>query len=271
MSKSEETKSAVIEKRDIDYAYFRWWLLAEVSVNYERMQAIAYCASIAPILRKLYPDEVELKEALKRHLVFFNTEATWGSLIFGSVIAMEEEKSKEKMIPAELITSYKTGLMGTLAGIGDTIDLATIYTLVTADCASIAMEGNILAPILMIVLGIYMYFEGHVFNRIGYKYGKNSVKNILSSGLLKEAVDGANIVGLFMIGCLSSNLITLKTSFSVSTFVLQDTLDSILPGLLPISAFFLVYLLMTKLKLSASKVVLIILLVSVLGSLMGIF
>ncbi|MBO0454898.1 MULTISPECIES: PTS system mannose/fructose/sorbose family transporter subunit IID [Enterococcus] len=271
MSKTEVEKPAVISKRDLDYAYLRWWMLSEISANYERMQAIAYCASMAPILRKLYPNDDDLRDSLKRHLIFFNTEATWGSLIFGSVVAMEEEKAKEEKIPAELITSYKTGLMGTLAGIGDTIDLATIYTLVTAGCASIAVKGSIWAPILMMVLAVFMYFEGHVFNRIGYKYGKNSVKNVLSSGLLKEAVDGANIVGLFMIGCLSSNLITLNSSFKAGTFVLQETLDSILPGLLPISAFFLVYFLMTKAKLSASKVVLLILAVSILGSLIGLF
>lgn len=272
MDKMEKTTSALTMK-DLDYAHFRWWLLAEVSVNYERMQGIAYCASMAPVLRKIYQDkeDEELRAALKQHLAFFNTEATWGALIFGSVIAMEEQRANDPSIPPELITSYKTGLMGTLAGIGDTIDLATIYTLVSAACASLAVDGSILAPILMIVLGTLMYFEGHFFNRFGYKYGKTSVRNILASGLLQDVVEGANIVGLFMIGCLSAGLITLSTTFTLGSFNLQETLDTILPGILPISMFFLVYLLMTKSKLSASKIVLILIVGSVIGSLLGIF
>lgn len=267
---SHVEKNSVLTTKDLDYAYFRWWLLAEVSVNYERMQGIAYCASMAPVLRKLYQGE-ELKNSLQQHLAFFNTEATWGSLIFGSVIAMEEQRAQNPEIPQELITSYKTGLMGTLAGIGDTIDLATIYTLVSAACASLAVEGSLLAPLIMILLGIFMYFEGHVFNRFGYKYGKTSIRSILSSGLLQDVVEGANIVGLFMIGCLSASLISLSTAFKTASFNLQETLDTILPGILPIALFFIVYFLMTKVKLSATKIVLILIAGSIIGSLIGIF
>ncbi len=118
---SEKNTNSTLTKKDIDRAYLRWWATAEISANYERMQGLSYGASMIPILEKLYPQKEDQKAALKRHLSFFNTEATWGSMIFGSVIAMEEERSKMKQMPAEVITSYKTGLMGPLAGIGDTV------------------------------------------------------------------------------------------------------------------------------------------------------
>jgi len=130
----DSREGSVLTKKDIDKAYFRWWMTAEISANNERMQGLAYGASMIPILEKLYPEKEDLSEALKRHLAFFNTEATWGSMIFGSSIAMEEERAKNKKMPGEMITSYKTGLMGPVAGIGDTVDLATIFTLVSAFC-----------------------------------------------------------------------------------------------------------------------------------------
>ena len=72
----ESREDSVLTKKDIDKAYFCWWLTAEISANYERMQGLAYGASMIPVLEKLYPKKEELSEALKRHLAFFNTEAT---------------------------------------------------------------------------------------------------------------------------------------------------------------------------------------------------
>lgn len=34
----ESREDSVLTKKDIDKAYFRWWLTAEISANYERMQ-----------------------------------------------------------------------------------------------------------------------------------------------------------------------------------------------------------------------------------------
>ncbi len=263
---SEKNTNSTLTQKDIDRAYLRWWATAEISANYERMQGLSYGASMIPILEKLYPQKEDQKAALKRHLSFFNTEATWGSMIFGSVIAMEEERSKMKQMPAEVITSYKTGLMGPLAGIGDTVDLATIFTLVSAFCCSFAMKGSIAAPLIMFLLGAAMFVEGLIFHRIGYKMGRASIKNIISSGLLKDVIAGANMIGMFMMGALSASLVSLSTVVKTDSFSLQETLDSIAPGILPLIVIFLSYIALKKQKLTASKIVLLIIFFCVLGS-----
>lgn len=61
---------------------------------------------------------------------FFNTEAIWGTPIHGITIAMEEEKAKGEDIPDSAITGIKTGLMGPLAGIGDTITWGMLKTII---------------------------------------------------------------------------------------------------------------------------------------------
>ena len=43
------------------------------SWNMERMQALGYCFGMIPIIKRLYEGE-ERKQALKRHLEFYNTQ-----------------------------------------------------------------------------------------------------------------------------------------------------------------------------------------------------
>lgn len=73
-------KEAIAQKskitlRDVWNVFWRWQLSCEMSNSYERMQSVAYCFAMVPVLKKLYPDREEFIEALQRHLVFFNTEA----------------------------------------------------------------------------------------------------------------------------------------------------------------------------------------------------
>ncbi|MBO1306282.1 PTS system mannose/fructose/sorbose family transporter subunit IID [Enterococcus sp. 669A] len=261
----------VITDKDIKRAYLRWWLSAETSANYERMQGLSWCASLAPILQKLYPKKEDLVSALKRHAAFFNTQAMWGSLIFGSTIALEEQKASSGTIPDEMITSYKTGLMGPVAGLGDTIDYATIFTIMSAIFCSIATEtGSIVAPLLMLLFSIFHFFEGYFFNQIGYKTGRSSIQKIMKSGVLKEAVTGATIMGFMMMGSLSSSLVRVQTVFETEGFNLQETLDGIAPGILQIILVFIIYGLMKRKQITPAKIVVGIIVVSVLLSLIGV-
>jgi D-glucosaminate-specific PTS system IID component len=74
----------------------------------------------------------EQVEALKRHLNFFNSEQTFGSVIQGISIAMEEQKTRGEPISDASITGIKTGLMGPLAGMGDSIIWAAVMPLLIA-------------------------------------------------------------------------------------------------------------------------------------------
>ncbi|MCV5179773.1 PTS system mannose/fructose/sorbose family transporter subunit IID, partial [Escherichia coli] len=91
-----------------------------------------FCASMTPIIKKLYPQKEEQVEALKRHLNFFNSEQTFGAVIQGISIAMEEQKTRGEAINDASITGIKTGLMGPLAGMGDSIIWAAVMPLLIA-------------------------------------------------------------------------------------------------------------------------------------------
>ena len=90
---------------------------------------------------------------MTRHLMFFNTQGIWGSVVHGIVLAMEEQRALGAPIPIEAITGIKAGLMGPFAGIGDTIDWSTCKT-VSWQCwyLPLAEGGSFLAPILFAVI-----------------------------------------------------------------------------------------------------------------------
>lgn len=265
----------ILNNKDITKAYIRWWWTAEVSNSFERMQAVAVCATMGPVLQKLYKNKEDLVAALKRHLIFFNSQAIWGGLIHGTAIAMEEEKAMGQEIPDEVITGIKTGLMGPLAGIGDTLDWGTMQTLFTAIAISFGATGSIIAPIFPCILGVWLFVEGLYLFKFGYSLGRESIRHILSGGIVKKLIDGASILGLFMMGSLSAMVVKLNTTikFDVSgkDFIVQDVLDKIAPGLLPLGAIFLVYWMMKYKKMSITKVLCILVGLSILGAVIRIF
>lgn len=271
----DKKQEKILNKKDITKAYIRWWWTAEISNSFERMQAVAVCATMGPILQKLYKNKADLVAALKRHLIFFNSQAIWGGLIHGTAIAMEEEKAMGQEIPDEVITGIKTGLMGPLAGIGDTLDWGTMQTLFTAIAISFGATGSIVAPIFPCILGIWLFVEGLYLFRFGYSLGRESIRHILSGGIVKKLIDGASILGLFMMGSLSAMVVKLNTTikFDVSgkDFIVQDVLDKIAPGLLPLGAIFLVYWMMKYKKMSITKVLCILVVLSIVGAVIKVF
>lgn len=271
----DKKQEKILNKKDITKAYIRWWWTAEISNSFERMQAVAVCATMGPILEKLYKNKEDLVNALKRHLIFFNSQAIWGGLIHGTTIAMEEEKAMGQEIPDEVITGIKTGLMGPLAGIGDTLDWGTMQTLFTAIAISFGATGSVVAPIFPCILGIWLFVEGLYLFRFGYSLGRESIRHILSGGIVKKLIDGASILGLFMMGSLSAMVVKLNTTikFDISgkDFIVQDVLNKIAPGLLPLGAIFLVYWMMKYKKMSITKVLCILVILSIVGAVIRVF
>ena len=64
-----------VTKQDLNAVVLRSNLF-QGSWNFERMQALGFAYSMVPVIRRLYPDQdsQERKDAIKRHLEFFNTQ-----------------------------------------------------------------------------------------------------------------------------------------------------------------------------------------------------
>lgn len=264
-----------IEKKDVTRAYLRWWWTAELSNSFERMQALAFCASVSPILKKLYKDrDEEYRQSLKRHLTFFNSQAIWGSLILGSTLAMEEQKASGGKIPEEMITGFKTGLMGPLAGIGDSLDFGTAQTIFYSFAASLAISGSFVGPAFIIAFSILHFFLGYLFIHAGYRQGKESIKDILHSGKIKKIIQASGFLGIFIMGALSATLVKVTTPLKFNTggneIVIQETLNKIAPGLLPLAAVFFIYWGLKYKKWTIAKLMIIITIISLAGAFFGV-
>lgn len=251
-----EEKQTLVSKKDLVKAWWRWTTVVEVPVSFDRMQALAFGYSMNGVMRKIYKDKPEeLKDAMKRHTSMFNTNCDWGSIIHGITISLEEQRAlgHEDEITPEMIQSLKIGLMGPLAGIGDSVDQGIVATIPLAIFVPMAQQGSVLAAFIpgLIYIAWSYFWSWTLFNK-GYTLGKNSVLEILHSGAIKKVIDIASIVGLFMIGCLSASYVKVSTILEFAsgangaTTTVQSILDGILPNMLPFVVVMSMYLYITK-------------------------
>ena len=214
----------------------------------ERMQGLGYCFGMVPILKRLYEGE-ELKQALKRHLEFYNTQPFVTAPIIGITAAMEEKKANGADIPDGVINGIKVGMMGPLAGVGDPIFWGTLRPITAALGASIAMSGSLLGPILFFVLfnlvRLLVRWYGISY---GYSKGTDIVQDV-AGNKLQKLTEGASILGLFVMGALVNKWTSVNIPIVVSEITnakgehvvttVQGILDSLMPGLVPLLLTFM--------------------------------
>ncbi|MFR6311164.1 PTS system mannose/fructose/sorbose family transporter subunit IID [Anaerofustis stercorihominis] len=273
---NKEEQPEKITQKDINKSFLRWWIDVEVASSYERMQGIPFCYSMIPILKKLYKKKEDLSYALKNHLNFFNTQGTWGCPIHGMTIAMEEElHDSDREMRENAITGIKTGLMGPLAGIGDTIDWGTLKTIIAGIAVTFGATGSILGAIIPFAFTIITFFIAKYLWNMGYKLGKESVKSILQSGWINELISGTAILGLFMMGALASSYVKLSIpiTFTVggTQMAVQSILDSIAPGLLPLGVVFGIYYILKNKTQKYGLISIAIVVLSIIGAIIGLF
>jgi PTS system mannose-specific IID component len=249
-----ETRPAtrLLERKDVFRSWLTWLFFSHANYNYERLQAAGFVHSMTPIIRKLYSDPEDIKAALQRHLVFFNTQPDVGGVIHGIVIAMEEERASGADVSDEAINGVKTGLMGPLAGIGDTLQQGTVIPIFLAIGISLGKTGNLLGPLLYLVAvgGIFWAFGWYVWLQ-GYLRGRVALTSFLQSGILQEFITGASILGLVVMGALTVQFVTLTTPLVLnlggSSLALQSqVLNQFAPALLPLGVTLLYWYLLQK-------------------------
>ncbi|MBN6066861.1 PTS mannose transporter subunit IID [Aggregatibacter actinomycetemcomitans] len=237
------TEIRKVTKSDLNAVVMRSNLF-QGSWNFERMQALGFAYSMVPVIKRLYPvqDSQERKDAIKRHLEFFNTQPFVGAPVLGVAIAMEEQRANGKPVEDAAINGIKVGLMGPLAGVGDPIYWGTARPVFAALGAGLALNGSILGPILFFVLFNLVRLATRYYGVIyGYRKGLDVVSD-MSGGLLQKLTEGASILGLFIMGALVQKWTSINVPLVVSTITKQDgtvevttvqsILDSLMPGLL---------------------------------------
>jgi fructoselysine and glucoselysine-specific PTS system IID component len=209
------------------------------------------------VLKKLYKTKEAMAAALKRHLQLFNTSTYGCTLILGLAAAMEEQNSHDAEFNDESINAVKTGLMGPLAGVFDSLFWGTLKVIAAGVGTSLALKGNLSGAVLFILL----FNVPHLLLRynltfIGYTAGTRFLQRLSQNNVMDRLKDGAAILGLMVVGAMPATLMNIHTPLAFTAgdapgagggatgdggSSLQGILDQIMPAALPLGLTFLVY------------------------------
>ena len=264
---SIKLKPEELTKHDVLIAWLRFYFANEIPHSFDRYIAPSLLWALIPALKKLYKDKDELRAAYQRHLLFFNTQISWGGgIITGLMLSMEKERAmqvynkEEITVTDELMYNMKAGLMGALAGIGDSIDSGTVQYIFIAIAIPWAQEGMAIGAIFpFLAFSLYQLFIGLFFTRQGFKMGVKA-SELLTGSAVQSVIETLSILGLFMMGVLAASYVkvtsSLQFTLSGKEFIMQDILDKVLPGLLPLCVVSGVYFYFVKKGMNVTKALL---------------
>jgi Phosphotransferase system, mannose/fructose/N-acetylgalactosamine-specific component IID len=227
-----------ITKSDLNKVYWRLQIYGlGITINQTSAQAIGFMTSIAPILEKLYKDAPKEQRvaAMQRHLQYFLSQNTATGMILGITTAVEESTEEAEK---DAVVAIKAGMMGPLAGIGDSVFKLTIQAISGSIGAAYALQGNIIGPILMFVIynaiNIGIKYLGVIK---GYEKGVDFIHSGEQAKVMQTIINIATMVGVMVLGALIGNnvAVNIGTEIVVGETVvgIQDLLDGVMPKLLP--------------------------------------
>ncbi len=269
---SSEASTNKITKKDLDKVYWRLQIFGTgITYNSTTSQAIGFATAMTPVLKKLYDDQPkELRvKAMERHLEYFLSQSTATGIILGISSALEETSSEDEK---EAVVAVKTGMMGPLAGIGDSVFKLTIQAIAGSIGAAYAINGQFIGVILMFVIynGINMGIK-YLGVQKGYSKGMEYISSGQQARVMKNIINFATMVGVIVMGALISNSVKFKLGYELivgETVVnLQQLADGVLPKLFPLLITVLLYQL--NKKLPRKYLVFVILGILVVGTLLA--
>ncbi len=252
-----------------------WTTSTEACYNYERLQALGIANLMITPIRELYQTKAEQVRELKKYMVFYNSEVfTIGPIINGITCSMEEAKANGENITEKDINSVRTGLMGPVAGIGDTVMQGILFPILFGIGCSMALDGSYLGPIFAtVVFELLIFGCGYFMFMTGYKQGKTSLLKILKNGTVDKIINAFSIVGLMVVGSMAATRVTVNTPLAVKVgqgvTKLQSVLDSLAPGLIPLGITMLVWWMLRK-KVNTLVIIIAIFILGILGYYTGI-
>lgn len=226
-----------VTKKDLRKIFWRSFGI-QGAYSFERMAGFGFVFGMTPLINKLYSKKEERAAALKRHSEFFNSHSWLTSFIMGITASMEERNANSEDDSSDSISAIKGGLMGPLAGIGDSVFWGTLRPICAGIAISLAKAGNSLAPIIFILLANSV----HIFTRykgvfLGYEMADNFMDK-MQGMQIKKWMKIATILGLMVVGALVGSWLNVTTPFvytvGKSSIKIQGMLDGILPKMIPL-------------------------------------
>ena len=242
------------------------------------MQTFGYLCAMLPLIEELYDDEDKKAEAMNTYTAFFNTEPQLGSVVVGITAGLEEARANgEDGVDEETINGLRAGLMGPVAGIGDSLIVGTMIPILLGIALGMSTGGSPIGAIFYIIAwNLFAYFGMKFLYFKGYQLGGKAVEFLV--GPQGEAIrESVSVLGGIVIGAVAATWVSVTTSFKLyndageAYLVLQDKLNEVLPGSLTAAFVMLCWYLMAKKKMSPVKVMLLLVVIAFVGVVIGFF
>ena len=261
-----------VSKRALAKSFRNWYYGNLTCFSQEHMQTFGYLVSMLPIVEDLYDKKEDQQRALTTYSAFFNTEPQIGAMIVGVTVGLEEARANGEAIDDEIINGIRAGLMGPLAGIGDSLIVGTLIPILLGIAMGLSEGGSPLGAIFYIVVwNLLAYFGMRLAYYRGYDLGGAAVEALVGPNATALR-DSIVMIGTMVIGAVCATWVSISTSLSLpGGGTLQATLDGIYPKLLPLGFTILCWWLMTKKKVSPIVTMLILLVIAFLGAAVGFF
>ncbi|HAM30464.1 MAG TPA: PTS fructose transporter subunit IID [Erysipelotrichaceae bacterium] len=266
-----------ISKKTLNSSFWRWWYGNLTCFSHEHMQTFGYMWAMIPILKELYPTHEEQSEKLETYYAFFNTEPQIGCIVVGVTAGLEEARANgAEGIDDEMINGIRAGLMGPLAGIGDSLIVGTYIPILLGIAVGLAEGGSVIGPIFYIVVWnlTSTWFQKFVFDK-GYSLGGSAVELLVGekATAFRESVI---VMGQVIVGAMAASWVNITTPLQIATnsegkpVMLQDNLDGAFPKILTCLFVVFCWWLQAKKGMSPIKVLLLMALIAFVGSCIGI-
>ncbi len=186
--------------------------LVQAGWNFERMQNLGFAYMLEPALRKIWQDEGQRREALKRHLEFFNTHPYLSTLIAGAVLSEEEKAaaSGDVLHGAEASRAIKASLMAPLAALGDELFWATLRPFAALGAVAVAWMAPELGPLTAALTYLVLFNAPHWALRAGgLRHGHSEGADIvayLREVDIRGVGDTLKLAGMTLLGALLAGL-----------------------------------------------------------------
>ncbi|MFV0255734.1 MAG: PTS system mannose/fructose/sorbose family transporter subunit IID [Erysipelotrichaceae bacterium] len=266
-------RSEVVSNRVFWQCYFRSCTL-DSTWNYERQQHLAYAYAMTPIIREYYQNQNDRAEAMQRHMEFMAVTPQLSTLLIGVSGAMEIENANNQDFDQTSINAVKTSLMGPVAGVGDSFFWGTLKVIASGIAISLSTQGNILGPILfLLIINVPGFLLRYFSLDIGFKYGTKFFGDNENSHVVQKLTKSMTIVGLMVIGGMISSMIYFELPFMIGSGDIaepvQTYIDQIMPSFFPLLLFLLMYYLSGK-KIKTTTILSGLLVVSIILAGLGI-
>ena len=266
-----------LSKKALNKSFLNWFYGHLTCFSQEHMQTFGYMCAMLPIIEELYPTNEEQTEKTLTYSTFFNTEPQVGSIVVGITAGMEEARANGEPVDDETINGIRAGLMGPLAGIGDSLVVGTLLPILLGIALGLSGGGSPLGAIFYILVwNIGMFFIMRFMYFKGYELGGRAVE-ILVGEKANAIRDSIIMLGTMVIGGVTASWINIETSFQMLNSEggvivdLQKTLNDVYPSILSAVFVIICWYLLSKKRLSPVVVMLILVAVAFVGVLLGFF